>query len=151
MAEAALGLTSHGNRNRVGDMSEAYILIQSDLGDAAVVAELAGAIPGVLVSEIVAGPYDVIVRAQAYDVDELFKRVVSPIQAIRSVMRTVTCIIGQPGSRWQLTSPARTRRTSQYHGATSGSLAKPRQVARQGPFSRSNSLSYRLVRIADRK
>jgi hypothetical protein len=63
-------LTSHGNTNRVGDMSEAYILIQSDLGDATVVAELAGAIPGVLASETVAGPYDVIVWAQAYDVDE---------------------------------------------------------------------------------
>ena len=37
------------------------------------------------------GPYDVIVRAEASDVDELGKMVVSRIQAIPGITRTLTC------------------------------------------------------------
>lgn len=77
-------------------MLNAYILIQSDMGGAAVVAELARAIPGVLETEIVTGSYDVIARAQAYDTDELTKRVTLQIQALRGVMRTATCIVVFP-------------------------------------------------------
>jgi hypothetical protein len=74
----------------------AYILIQSDMGGAAVVAESVRAVPGVLETEIVTGCYDVVARAQAHDMDELATRVTPQIQALRGVMRTVTCIIVQP-------------------------------------------------------
>jgi hypothetical protein len=74
----------------------AYILIQSDMGGTAVVAESVRAMPGVLETEIVMGCYDVVARTQAHDMDELATRITPQIQALRGVMRTVTCIIVQP-------------------------------------------------------
>jgi DNA-binding Lrp family transcriptional regulator len=42
-------------------------------------------------SEDVTGPYDVIVRARAADINELGRLVVSRIQAIDGIDRTLTC------------------------------------------------------------
>jgi len=39
----------------------------------------------------VAGPYDVIARAQARDIDELGKLVTSQVQALDGVKRTMSC------------------------------------------------------------
>ena len=69
----------------------AYILIQTEVGKAADVASKVGAIKGVASAEDVTGPYDVIVRAEARNVDELGKMVVSKIQAIPGITRTLTC------------------------------------------------------------
>jgi DNA-binding Lrp family transcriptional regulator len=69
----------------------AYILIQTDVAKAAEVAAAAAEIPGVTAADDVTGPYDVIVRADAADVDELGKMVVSRIQAIPGITRTLTC------------------------------------------------------------
>ncbi|HUR75277.1 MAG TPA: Lrp/AsnC family transcriptional regulator, partial [Sporichthya sp.] len=44
---------------------QAYILIQTEVGKAAVVAQQISDIAGVTSSEDVTGPYDVIVRAEA--------------------------------------------------------------------------------------
>ena len=77
-------------------MLNAYILIQSDMGGAAVATKLARAIPGVLETATVTGSYDVIARAQPYDMDELTTRVTLQIQALRGVMRAATCIVVQP-------------------------------------------------------
>nr|WP_278259234.1 Lrp/AsnC ligand binding domain-containing protein [Nocardioides convexus] len=52
---------------------QAYILIQTDVGKAAEVAREVGNINGVTLAEDVTGPYDVIVRAEARNVDELGK------------------------------------------------------------------------------
>jgi DNA-binding Lrp family transcriptional regulator len=41
----------------------------------------------------VAGPYDVIARAEARGMDDLGKLVVSQIQAVHGVTRTLTCAI----------------------------------------------------------
>jgi DNA-binding Lrp family transcriptional regulator len=71
----------------------AYILIQTELGEAAAVAQVAKDVPGVETAEDVTGPYDVIVRAQADDVNQLGKLVVSRIQAIPGITRTLTCPI----------------------------------------------------------
>ena len=49
----------------------AYILIQTEVGKAAQVAEEVGEIDGVVSAEDVTGPYDVIARAEADTVDEL--------------------------------------------------------------------------------
>jgi len=70
---------------------QAYVLIQTEVGKAAQVAEEVGRIPGVTSAEDVTGPYDVIVRAEADDVNELGKMVVSRIQAVEGITRTLTC------------------------------------------------------------
>ena len=72
---------------------EAYILIQTEVGKAASVAESASRIQGVTSAEDVTGPYDVIVRAQADTVDDLGKLVVSEIQKVEGITRTLTCPI----------------------------------------------------------
>jgi len=69
----------------------AYILIQTEVGKAAsVAAEIAG-IPGVTSSEDVTGPYDVIVRAEADNVDQLGQLVVAKVQNVEGITRTLTC------------------------------------------------------------
>ncbi len=69
----------------------AYILIQTEVGKAAEVAEKVAEIQGVDAADDVTGPYDVIVRAEAGSVDDLGKLVVSRIQAIPGITRTLTC------------------------------------------------------------
>jgi len=69
----------------------AYVLIQTEVGRAASVARSVGAIPGVVTAEDVTGPYDVIVRVEAASVDELGRMVVSRVQLIKGITRTVTC------------------------------------------------------------
>ena len=72
-------------------MIVAYILIQTEVGKAAVVAAALGGLPGVLEAASVAGPYDVIARAQAQDIDELAKLAASRVQALDGVTRTISC------------------------------------------------------------
>lgn len=69
----------------------AYILIQTEVGKAANVAAEIGGIPGIVSAEDVTGPYDVIARAEATTVDELGKMVVSRVQMIDGITRTLTC------------------------------------------------------------
>ncbi|MCL2542683.1 MAG: Lrp/AsnC ligand binding domain-containing protein [Nocardioidaceae bacterium] len=70
---------------------QAYILIQTDVGKAAEVAKAVGQISGVTLAEDVTGPYDVIVRAEAHTVDELGNLVVSKVQNLEGITRTLTC------------------------------------------------------------
>ncbi|HMU36254.1 MAG TPA: Lrp/AsnC ligand binding domain-containing protein [Marmoricola sp.] len=70
---------------------QAYILIQTEVGKAANVASKIVDIDGVINAEDVTGPYDVIVRAEARNVDELGKLVVAQIQTIEGITRTLTC------------------------------------------------------------
>jgi DNA-binding Lrp family transcriptional regulator len=69
----------------------AYILILTQVGKAAQVAAAVSDIEGVEAAEDVTGPYDVIVRARANDIDELGRLVVARIQAIEGIDRTLTC------------------------------------------------------------
>ncbi len=69
----------------------AYILIQTEVGKAAEVASAVGAIDGVVTAEDVTGPYDVIARAESDDVDSLGRMVVSKVQLISGITRTLTC------------------------------------------------------------
>jgi len=69
----------------------AYVLIQTEVGKAAQVASQVSGIPGVVSAEDVTGPYDVIVRAEANSVDELGKMVVSKVQMVDGITRTLTC------------------------------------------------------------
>lgn len=72
-------------------MVEAYVLIQTEVGKAASVAESVREIAGVENADDVTGPYDVIVKAAAGDVDQLGKLVVAKIQAVEGITRTLTC------------------------------------------------------------
>jgi DNA-binding Lrp family transcriptional regulator len=69
----------------------AYILFQTEAGKAAVAAAALRGLPGVSETASLAGPYDVIARAQAQDIDELAKLVVSRVQSLEGVTRTMTC------------------------------------------------------------
>ncbi|HUS61140.1 MAG TPA: Lrp/AsnC ligand binding domain-containing protein [Acidimicrobiales bacterium] len=71
----------------------AYILIQTEVGKAASVAEKVAAIEGVVSSEDVTGPYDVIARAEAETMDDLGRMVVSRVQMIEGITRTLTCTV----------------------------------------------------------
>jgi DNA-binding Lrp family transcriptional regulator len=72
---------------------EAYVLVQTEVGAAADVADEIGALEGVLSAEAITGPYDVIARLQADSVDALGRLVVSRIQLVEGVARTLTCPI----------------------------------------------------------
>jgi DNA-binding Lrp family transcriptional regulator len=76
-----------------GDMVQAYILVQTEVGKAAEVALSIGQIPGVTQADDVTGPYDVIVRAESDNVDDLGRLVVAQIQGVAGITRTLTCPI----------------------------------------------------------
>ena len=69
----------------------AYILVQTEVGKAAAVAAAISDIGGVTSAEDVTGPYDVIVRAEAADVDQLGQLVVAQVQGVNGITRTLTC------------------------------------------------------------
>ena len=72
-------------------MVDAYVLIQADVGRSAEVSEALGKIPGVRFAEVVTGPYDVVVRAEAAEIDELGKLIAAKVQAVVGITRTLTC------------------------------------------------------------
>jgi DNA-binding Lrp family transcriptional regulator len=89
-------LASPGSSDREGPeentvVVQAYILIQTEVGKAASVAREIATLKGVTLAEDVTGPYDVIVRAEARNVDELGKLVVAKVQGIDGITRTLTC------------------------------------------------------------
>ena len=98
---------------------QAYILIQTDVGKAAEVAASIAEIKGVTLAEDVTGPYDVIVRAEASNVDELGKLVVAKVQGVDGITRTLACPV--------------------VHICRSGACASARLGS--APFSRTRALS----------
>ncbi len=74
-------------------MVQAYILVQTEVGKAAEVASAIGKIVGVTQADDVTGPYDVIVRAESDNVDDLGRMVVAQIQGVAGITRTLTCPI----------------------------------------------------------
>ena len=74
-------------------MVEAYILIQTEVGRAEVVAKQVAELPGVLSSEYVTGPYDVVARVGSDTRDELTASVVPSVQQVAGITRTLTCPI----------------------------------------------------------
>jgi DNA-binding Lrp family transcriptional regulator len=83
--------TTHETEGSDVPAVQAYILIQTEVGKAAQVAREVRDIDGVDAAEDVTGPYDVIVRASASNVDDLGKLVVAKIQAVEGITRTLTC------------------------------------------------------------
>ncbi|GAB3686846.1 Lrp/AsnC family transcriptional regulator [Nocardiopsis oceani] len=74
-------------------MVQAYILIQTEVGQSAEVAGRIRGIEGVEQASDVTGPYDVIVQAKADDIDALGALVVARIQRLDGIARTLTCPI----------------------------------------------------------
>ncbi len=69
----------------------AYILIQTEVGKASSVVAAVRGLTGVDEADDVTGPYDVIVKATADTMDDLGKMVVSQVQLVDGITRTLTC------------------------------------------------------------
>ena len=69
------------------------MLIQTEVGRAEVVAKQLAALPGVLSSEYVTGPYDVVARIGAATMAELHDGVAAQVQQVTGITRTLTCPI----------------------------------------------------------
>jgi DNA-binding Lrp family transcriptional regulator len=72
---------------------QAYILIQTEVGKARDVAAAISEIDGIVRVDPVTGPYDVIVLSEARNVDELGKMIVSQVQLVSGITRTLTCSV----------------------------------------------------------
>jgi DNA-binding Lrp family transcriptional regulator len=72
---------------------QAYILIQTEVGKARDVAAAISQVDGVVRVDAVTGPYDVIVLSEARNVDELGKMIVSKVQLVSGITRTLTCSV----------------------------------------------------------
>jgi DNA-binding Lrp family transcriptional regulator len=70
---------------------KAYLLIQTEVGKAADVVEAIRSLEGVVSADDVTGPHDAIVLVEAGTIDDLGKMVVSKIQAVEGITRTLTC------------------------------------------------------------
>lgn len=70
---------------------QAYILIQTDVGKASSVTAAIAGIPGVTLAEGITGPYDVIMRAEAQTMEEFGRLILSKVQAVPGITRTLTC------------------------------------------------------------
>jgi DNA-binding Lrp family transcriptional regulator len=73
-------------------MIEAFVLVQVDVTVGRKVGDEIARIPGVELAQVVTGPYDVIVRVQAEDM-EILGKLIDEIQKIGGVTRTLTCPI----------------------------------------------------------
>jgi len=74
-------------------MVQAYILVQTEVGMADQVSEDVSALEGVVRVDIVTGPYDVVVLTEAASADHLRTLVVSRVQRVAGITRTLTCSI----------------------------------------------------------
>ncbi|MEK9664247.1 MAG: Lrp/AsnC ligand binding domain-containing protein [Candidatus Nanopelagicales bacterium] len=70
---------------------QAYILVQTEIGTSVNVVRTIMEMPGVISAEDVTGPYDVIVRAEAETMDALGRDVLTSIQQVSGITRTLTC------------------------------------------------------------
>ena len=76
-------------------MVTAYILIQTEVGKAADVTDQVRTIEGVMQVDPVTGPYDIVARAEAADLDRLATGTVLPMQDLDGITRTLTCPVLQ--------------------------------------------------------
>jgi len=74
-------------------MLSAYVLIQTEVGKVAHVTQALSDLDGVQLAEDLVGPYDVIARVQASGLDRLGRLVVSRIQVVDGITRTLTYIV----------------------------------------------------------
>ena len=70
---------------------QAYILIQTEVGKAGSVTKAISGIAGVTLAEGVTGPYDVIKRAEAQSKEDFGRLILSKVQGVAGITRTLTC------------------------------------------------------------
>lgn len=76
-------------------MVRSFVLIQADPGAIGRIVTAARRVQGVTDAAAIAGPYDAILECEAGTLDELARMVVSHVQRLPGVRRTLTCpIIG---------------------------------------------------------
>jgi DNA-binding Lrp family transcriptional regulator len=80
-----------GSLERWCEVIIAYVLVQTEVGKTAQVARAVAEIHGVHEAELVTGLCDVIFRAEARIMDDLGKLIVSRIQEVNGITRTLTC------------------------------------------------------------
>ena len=71
----------------------AFVLIETQLGNAGNIARQIRSIPGFTAADDVTGPYDVIAQAEANSVDELGRMVIARLQLVEGIRKTLTCPI----------------------------------------------------------
>jgi DNA-binding Lrp family transcriptional regulator len=74
-------------------MLSAYVLILTEVGKVAHVAQALSDLDGVQMAEDITGPYDIIAKIQASSLDQLGRLVASRIQVVDGVTRTLTCMV----------------------------------------------------------
>ena len=74
-------------------MLSAYVLILTEVGKVAHVAQALGDVDGVQLADNVTGPYDIIAKIQAPSLDQLGRLVAFRIQVVDGVTRTLTCMV----------------------------------------------------------
>jgi DNA-binding Lrp family transcriptional regulator len=72
-------------------MIEAYVSIQTAIGEAARVVAEVKEIPAVTRAVVLMGPYDVLAHVAAPDMNSLGKLAASEVQAVNGVSRSMTC------------------------------------------------------------
>lgn len=72
--------------------TRAYILIETEVGQAKPVLAGLRAMANVLEADIITGDYDLIVLAEADDMVALVDLVTAQVQNINGVERTITCV-----------------------------------------------------------
>jgi DNA-binding Lrp family transcriptional regulator len=72
---------------------QAYVLVQTKAGKSTDVARVMAGLDGVISAADATGPYDVIAKVEAETIDALGKMVVSSLQLVDGVVRTLTCAI----------------------------------------------------------
>jgi DNA-binding Lrp family transcriptional regulator len=83
------------NAEEASVVLSAYVLIETEVGKVAHVAQALSGLDGVQLAEDLARPYDVIARVRAPGLDQLGRLVISRIQVLDGVTRTLTCMVIQ--------------------------------------------------------
>ncbi len=73
-------------------VARAYILIQVIPGRSEEIAEILTAVHGVAHSDLVTGPYDIVLAVEAADLDEIGDIVHKGVRNVEGIEHTLTCI-----------------------------------------------------------
>ncbi|HEX2986906.1 MAG TPA: Lrp/AsnC ligand binding domain-containing protein [Chloroflexota bacterium] len=73
-------------------MQRAYVLIETVGGKSKEVADTLRKVPGIVASDVVTGPYDVICVAQGPDANSVGRLVLTEIRGVQGITKTMTCL-----------------------------------------------------------
>jgi DNA-binding Lrp family transcriptional regulator len=76
----------------------AYVLIKTEAGKATTVQQALQGKPGIHSVDLVIGPHDIVITAEAADLNAIGKLVLDDIHGIGGVVNTLTCPVIESGS-----------------------------------------------------